>query len=316
MGPREAAASRAAPVLPAPSTRVVVQELRDLSEVPCTFRGVGSEVRAPASAGEFRSRVVTAIRVERGTVLQSGSWVASVSGRPVIAFVTTVPFYRDLGVGDHGVDVKALEEGLQASGALATADDQFDHDTARALETINAAAGLGSIGRLLADSTWAVPPYATVTQVRVSVGDIVDEATVLAVAESSVGVWECPLPATSKISAGETLEVAGSGEGATVRAVSRAEEAAAHGFVATVEAGGHDPGAGLVVRIVESQTRGEVLTVPVGALHVSGGGASEVRPTSRAAVPVEVGVVAGGWAEIRADGLAAGDEVLLSGTSR
>jgi hypothetical protein len=81
---------------------------------------------------------------------------------------------------------------------------------------------------------------------------------------------------------------------------------------------------GVRVRVVTAESSGDVLAVPVGGVFMSADGAPEVavvtEPSSDAAklrftrVPVIVGAVGGGYAEVSSDDplLAVGADVLLS----
>jgi peptidoglycan hydrolase-like protein with peptidoglycan-binding domain len=79
------------------------------------------------------------------------------------------------------------------------------------------------------------------------------------------------------------------------------------------------------VRVISAESEGEVMAVPVTAVFGDGSGQRDVivldsapgsdGPATRRRVPVEVGVVGGGWAEVRAAGgetLEVGATVLLS----
>ncbi|MFT4215888.1 MAG: hypothetical protein QM619_01705 [Micropruina sp.] len=316
MDPGQAAATRAAPKLPVPTVQLVSQELRDETTVPCSYEGVQLEVKPPRSAGRYRARVVTSVDVKPGAKLSSGTPVVSVSGRPVIAFVSPMSFYRDLSVGDKGVDVKALEQGLVAAGKLTKADRSFGEDTARAMASVNQAAGLGSSGIFRVDSAWSVPAGSTITGVSVHVGDTVGKSTVLATADTSGGVWSCELPAGVRVAAGDELPLSGHDGKATVEKVSAgADPDEADAGSMTVTAPGVDPDDDLTVRVVAAASHGKVLTVPVGALFTDPSGGSQLRAgADGAAIPVTVGVVAGGWAEVSGDGLKAGDAVQLGAT--
>ncbi len=60
--------------------------------------------------------VVTRLSVEAGSIVRVGSVPFAVAGRPVILMVGQIPAYRDMSVGDNGVDVEQLQKGLVQLG--------------------------------------------------------------------------------------------------------------------------------------------------------------------------------------------------------
>ncbi|WP_448070457.1 peptidoglycan-binding domain-containing protein [Georgenia yuyongxinii] len=60
--------------------------------------------------------VVTRTAVAAGDSLEPGELLANVDGRPRIALTGPFALYRDLGRGDHGDDVAALQDGLREAG--------------------------------------------------------------------------------------------------------------------------------------------------------------------------------------------------------
>lgn len=67
--------------------------------------------------------VVSAKAVHAGSVMADGGLVGAVSGRPVIVISGPVPAYRTMAPGDTGVDVRELQEGLNAVVGLSTGND-------------------------------------------------------------------------------------------------------------------------------------------------------------------------------------------------
>ncbi len=124
-----AAAPSAVPVL-------VPVELGDLLDT----RTLSGEIRATeaytaalvAPTGSSRS-VITSVNAVGGTEVDVGSLIATVNGQPVFAFASPFPFYRDLGSGDTGPDVQALQEGLSALGLLGGVDGTFGPATEKAV---------------------------------------------------------------------------------------------------------------------------------------------------------------------------------------
>lgn len=99
--------------------------------------------------------VVTEIRptdeVAQGEVLYR------VAGVPVRAIAGGLPFYRSLGQGDRGVDVRQLEEALVGLRLLSRADDRFDSATASALEAWQGRLGIPKTGVVPLGEIVAIP---------------------------------------------------------------------------------------------------------------------------------------------------------------
>ncbi len=66
-------------------------------------------VRGPEYLLGAERSVVSAMRVLPGDLIDYGTVVAEVSGRPVITVPAATPLYRDLQVGAEGADVRALQ---------------------------------------------------------------------------------------------------------------------------------------------------------------------------------------------------------------
>lgn len=315
--PQQAAAERAVPTLPVVTAQVVTQQLTDSIEVGCEFSARQLDAYAPRSAGKFRSRVVTAIGVKAGDRLRSGTFVAAVSTRPVFAFVTTVPFFRDLRLGDTGPDVKALEKGLVAAGKLDRADDRFDQATLAALGAIYRKAGLAGPSRFVADAAWAVPAGSRVSGVQVSVGDVVKADTAVVTAQSGLGHWACRVPAGITVADGDTLKVVADSEKTTAKVTGIAVDEETNETKATISLP-HSVGAdsSVTATVVSQASDGAVVTVPAGALYTTADSATSVRvmeANTVREVPVTTGTAAGGWVEVSGDGLAAGQTVQIRG---
>lgn len=103
-----------------------------------TLAGVVTEIRAP---GE----------VAQGDVLYR------VAGVPVRAVVGDLPFYRSLGQGDRGVDVRQLENALVALRLLSRADDRFDAATTNAVKNWQGRLGIPKTGSVPLGELVAAP---------------------------------------------------------------------------------------------------------------------------------------------------------------
>lgn len=71
------------------------------------------------------SGTVTGVAIQQGTMITDGMVVAWVDSSPVVAMTTSIPLYRDLGVGDSGPDVSALEQELITLGYFSEAVDGY-----------------------------------------------------------------------------------------------------------------------------------------------------------------------------------------------
>ena len=86
--------------------------------------------------------VVTAVDRAVGDTLSPGSVPFRVNGRPVFVLEGTFPLYRDIGPGDEGDDVLALQKGLLAAGyALGRPDGKYGPQTQAAVRSMYRAAG-------------------------------------------------------------------------------------------------------------------------------------------------------------------------------
>lgn len=74
--------------------------------------------------------VVTGRPLETGATASSGQVLTEVNGRPLFGVQSAFSFYRDLGVGDRGPDVQALQTALVARSYRLNADGRFGSETA------------------------------------------------------------------------------------------------------------------------------------------------------------------------------------------
>lgn len=85
--------------------------------------------------------VVTGAPVSVGTEKHSGELLTEVNGRPVFIAESPFDFYRDMGFGDVGPDVRQLQSALVSAGYLESTDGSFGPQTARAVAALYAEAG-------------------------------------------------------------------------------------------------------------------------------------------------------------------------------
>jgi hypothetical protein len=314
--PGEARRARAIPQLPTPTVSVVEQVLRDEARAPCEPLSRVTEVMAPRlPAGT--PRVVTSIGVRTGDTVGTGDHLATVSGVPILAFVTRIPFYRDLGVGDTGPDVAALERALVVAGKLARADSVFDGRTAQALKAIYATAHAATpplTDQLRLASSVSLAKPSQVREVNVTVGQLVPPKQPLMVLGGRDSTLLCQVPQSVRVSAGDRLRLGDVPGQVVVRSVGAADQTSGQREVVVAAPDDAALGRSLDVVIPLDATRGAVLTVPVGAIWTGADGTFVVRKVVDGrvqTVTVDIGTTAGGFAEISGEGLAAGDEVQL-----
>lgn len=317
--PQQAAQQRAAPQLPVPTATVESKRLQDSMEISCALDGEVRAAVAPTSARKLA--VVTSISVKPGDELSSGRLVATVSNRPIVAFVSSIPFFRDLAIGDSGVDVEELERGLVQAGLLKTADRVFEEDSAQALGKIYRRAGLSGHTGFRLDGAWAVPLGSIVSSVPAGVGDVLQRTTPVVLAAGPAHAWKCEAPSSLAVQKAEKVAVSidgKAGEG-IVRSVAIDEKAGGQSISITIP--DEVPrGAEVRVTIVASQTAGEVPAIPAGALYGMTDGRSAIHKITTSGqveeVPVEIGVVAGGWLEVTSPGVLSGDVIELHAAGR
>jgi peptidoglycan hydrolase-like protein with peptidoglycan-binding domain len=303
---------------PVPTGTATVQQ-RDLTEaedVPGTLRHAGARTVGAAAAG-----TVTRLR-EEGEVVPLGRSLYSVDREPS-GFVLhgDVPAWRALrlGVGD-GPDVRQLERALARLGHdPGTVDDAFTGATAAAVRAWEDARGSDVDGVVEPSEVVVVAGTARAGRHRAEVGDAVRPgAPVLEVTRRAQEVVAA-LPASRQadVRAGARVEVVlpdGEAVRGRVTEVGRVARAGQEGAEATVElrvavrATGLD-GAPVTVEVPVAAARG-VLCVPVEALVAIGAGRYALeRAGDGRRVPVEVGRVVGGFAEVR--GVPAGTRVVV-----
>lgn len=149
---------------------------------------VGPSAQYPVTvvpAADASRSVVTGRPLASGSTASSGHALTEVNGRPLFGLQSPFPFYRDMGVGDRGPDVEALQKALVARSYLTAADGRFGSATAQAVtrwyeeggytaptrtSTTTAAAEPKSQESSAPSADAAVPP---VTEVYVPIAEIV-----------------------------------------------------------------------------------------------------------------------------------------------
>lgn len=95
-----------------------------------------SGLRSPVSG------VLTSLSCGPGQQLASGTAPFTVNGAPVVGLATAIPLWRDIAVGDEGVDVSSLEGELLRLGAAVEPDGEWRWADARAFDALLGPAGV------------------------------------------------------------------------------------------------------------------------------------------------------------------------------
>lgn len=77
--------------------------------------------------------VLTSVAAAAGSAVNIGDSPASINGQPLLVLRADFPMYRDLGPGDRGPDVEALQQNLLELGLLASVDGVYGPATTRAV---------------------------------------------------------------------------------------------------------------------------------------------------------------------------------------
>jgi hypothetical protein len=317
------------------STAVV--ETRDLvAEV--TFAGTLTAAPAVDIPSGRAGTITEAAAV--GTDLSGGSVLARIDGQPVFVLDGATPAWRELVEGvTVGVDVQQLEQFLTAgahdSGNPVTVDQELTAATTAAVKHWQTATGQEATGTVALGTVVFVPGPVTVAQPAVlgaavkqggSLAQVVrpsDPATAtLDVPVGDVSMFEVGAivgvePADGRTVDGKVTSVATTtlgeaGSDATETTVADTTPTVA----VTLEVTGIEGPvvSGPVTAHVPSQTAQGVLAVPTRALVAlaeGGQGVEVVDGEATDIVPVETGLYADGWVEIRADSLSSGDAVVV-----
>jgi peptidoglycan hydrolase-like protein with peptidoglycan-binding domain len=136
-------AQREAAALPPAAQPVVVQVARGDLDNRATMMATAApdDPRTQALPAFDGAAVVTGAGVPVGGTLTSGSVATWVNGRPVIALRGPFPFYRDIGEGDSGEDVRMLQQALADLGYGISPDGDFGAHTAQRVRDLYASVG-------------------------------------------------------------------------------------------------------------------------------------------------------------------------------
>ena len=305
---------------PRATARVEERTLRVVDEVDGML-GHGADRPLAAAAPGTVTRFPAA-----GDVIQRGDVLWEVNGAPTVLLYGELPIWRSLSQDVTGEDVEQLEANLVelGYGDHLTVDETWDDATTAAVEAWQEATGQEVDGVVDVGDVVFEPDAVIVAALEATRGATVGPgAPVLRVTDTERVVTASLFASQLEgVDAGDSVEVElgdGTVVAATVEQVDSVPTTAqdgseSYGLMLTLDDDAEDPGNGPVEILLVRHERADVLAVPVNALlALLEGGYAVERVTDSGGVilvPVEVGLFADGWVEVRGD-VAAGDEVVV-----
>ena len=302
----------------------------------------GPLISVPGASASSSGAVVTRSPLKEGVVINNGSLLAEISGRPLLAIVGKFPAYRDLHPGDTGPDVRQLRKALTALYAAPGAGDALDAATIKALlrlyrshgydlqasaTDVTTTPGTPANKVVSAAEFFVIPERLTVLEASAKVGGAPGT-----IARTTVGSPYIDVALTAKQSdqlhdlVGHTASARLGGDTAEVtltEIVTPPTESADSGNATPQLPSGRfrlpQPRADLVGRLANvtlllTQSPSDCIVVPISALWVGPGGQPRLHKADDVWVDVGVILVAGGQAAIRPAGSASvrpGDRVVI-----
>lgn len=133
----EQAAAHAAPPSPKPVLAEVTRgDLVDERMLPAAVVPSSQATAAIVPVAGATRSIVTDSPLAPGAPVADGTVILRLNGQPTFAFASSFPFYRDLGLGDSGPDVLALQHNLMDVGLLRAADGTFGSATVKAVAAL------------------------------------------------------------------------------------------------------------------------------------------------------------------------------------
>lgn len=264
-----------------------------------------------------------------GAVVKPGDALYRVDDQPVTYFAGALPQWRPFEQGmSDGPDVEQLEENLQAWGYMNQAPtEHFDWYTSSAIRRWQKATGQPQTGAIEQGRIWFGQGDQVVSDRMVSVGDQVSPGAPVYETTGTAKIVTVDLPVGSPLAkVGGVVEMVLPTSGRTPGKVSNVGDPMTDDdgkVTVPVTIGFDDPKkvgdldkVDVTVDFV-SETRKDVLSVPVTALGAAAGGGFVVDVvrsgsgrTSKS-VPVKVGLFAGDRVEITSGALTAGQNVVV-----
>lgn len=315
---------------PPETAEVVKTTLKDTVSVEGTL-GYGDPV--PVSGPQGTVTWLASV----GSTVKRGKPLFKVDEKPVVVLYGKLPLYRALTEDVEGADVKQLEQNLQALGyAGFTVDEEFTAATADAFEAWQEDLGLDETGSIEPGDLVFVPSAVRVAEHSARVGSAAGRGEVLSytgvarevvaeldVAEQALakegGKVRVTLPGgkelTGTVTDVATVAASGGSEEDTPEGggdSSAAEDAVVEVTVALASGAKVGVDGGPVDVTFTSETRKNVLAVPVGTLlglAEGGYGVEVVDGSSTRIVAVDTGLFADGMVEVTGEGIAEGTKV-------
>lgn len=147
-----------------------------------------------------------------GATVVSGSAVLAVDDRPIFALATSRPLWRDIGPGDEGDDVRAVQDELVRLGLGTSSSGVVDPATAASIDALLASAGVASADGVLATEVvvWVPASEVVVETCDVALGGFVVEGGQVATTVGSVSSIAVELPvAPGLVDGARTVSFAG-----------------------------------------------------------------------------------------------------------
>lgn len=288
-------------------------ERRTLEETVVT-RGVTGFV-ATRELAAVAPGTVTTNDVGTGDVVESGTRLLALNGRPLVAVAATTPFWRELSLGADGPDVRQLQQVLTAAGHEHEAEEgSFDEPTEQVLKEWQAAHGYPVADGVLRPGDMVTGSWPQrVGENHVAVGDIVDPGAPLISFTAQEPVVTLQLLPSDKlrVEAGHPTRVELAATGTTATGVLGDVSSAATtlddgslvylGSITLDEPLVAPEGTQAVVTIVV-RTSQDAIAVPLASLFSDATGRSVVRVVdadgSIRSVPVELGISEGAYVEV------------------
>lgn len=265
-----------------------------------------------------------------GATVATGRPVLAIDARPVVRLPGAVPAWRDLGPSStDGDDVRQLEQALtdlgHAAGLDLTVDDDWTSVTTTAVRRWQTSLGVTSTGTVRLGDVLFTPEDVRVGEHLADLGALVEPGApvllvgatrrLVTVALRTSQAALAPVGAVASLTLPDGTSTDGTVTATTVVTVD--EQPQLQVTIAPTDSLLDGLPEGTPVEVGLDQTVAtDVLVVPVSALVAlsdGGYGVQQVLPdgTSRY-VPVTTGAFAGTSVEVSGDGVAAGDEVVVS----
>jgi hypothetical protein len=216
--------------------------------------------------------MVTALGIERGAVVSSGSSPFSVDDAPVLALYTAVPLYRDLSYGMVGSDVGALRDELMRLGFGGEVEEGahniFEYALGSALVALQERIGAEMTGALSMEScVWLPKQSIVLDEISLVWGQPASQSigsTALSVTKLEVVLPEGSYPGDRVLDVGGIeANLSADGDVADVKFLDSIKQTSAFTQWANMPAEQRSAGLNAVVRL---KTPLEAIKVPAGAV--------------------------------------------------